>query len=136
MARFENVISVNPSLEQKFGLSYLVRSGKTLHMAGILSADEATFTLVGANDMEAQLRHIYARMTDILERAGCTLKDVVSEINFTTDMSALMKAGAVRANIYRNAGAAPPVASAVQVSGFYLPGAMLEVHAIAEIADR
>lgn len=131
MARLENVISVNADLEKKFGLSYLIRSGKTLHMAGILSADEATFTLVGANDMEIQIRHIYARMTAVLAKAGCTLQHVVSEINFTTDMAALMKASHVRADIYRTAGAAPPVASAIQVTGFYLPGAMLEVHAIA-----
>ena len=132
MARFENVIPVNAALEQKFGLSYLIKAGKTLYMAGILSADDATFNLVGAGDMAAQIRHIYMRMQNILAKAGCTLEHVVSEINFTTDMAALVGAGGVRAEIYKRAGAAPPVASAIQVSGLYLPGAMLEVHATAE----
>ena len=125
---------VNPALEAKFGLSYLVRStGPTLWMAGILSADEETFALVGEGDMEAQIRQIYARMQRVLAKAGADLTHVVSEISFTTDMAALSKAGHVRSEIYRAAGAAPPVATAVEVKGLYLPGALLEIHATAEM---
>lgn len=134
MAKRENVIAVNPELEAKFGLSYLVRSsGPTLWMAGIISADEATFQLVGENDMEAQIRQIYARMKNVLAKAGADLSHVVSEISFTTDMQALGRASWVRDEIYRNANAAPPVATAVEVKGLYLPGAMLEIHATAEM---
>jgi 2-iminobutanoate/2-iminopropanoate deaminase len=133
MARPEQVISVNPMLEEKFGLSYLIKSGKTLYMAGILSADDATFELVGAGDMAAQIRQIYARMQRNLAKAGCDLRHVVSEISFTTDVKALGDAGWVRREIYQAANAAPPVATAVQVAGLYLPGAMLEIHATAEL---
>ena len=131
MARPDQVISVNPMLEEKFGLSYLIKSGKTLYMAGILSADDATFELVGAGDMAAQIRQIYARMQRNLAKAGCTLRNVVSEISFTTDVKALGDAGSVRREIYQVANAAPPVATAVQVAGLYLPGALLEIHATA-----
>lgn len=133
MARKEQVISVNPTLEQKFGISYLVRSGKTLYMAGLLSADDETFQLVGPGDMAAQIRNIYARMQRVLAKANCTLKNVVSEISFTTDVAALAGAGWVRREIYQQAGAAPPVGTAVQVSALFLPGAMLEIHATAEL---
>ncbi|MDX2143154.1 MAG: Rid family hydrolase [Rhodospirillaceae bacterium] len=133
MARPEQVITVNPMLEEKFGLSYLIKSGKTLYMAGILSADEQTFSLVGAGDMAAQIRHIYDRMQRTLAKAGCTLQHVVSEISFTTDVKSLADAGWVRREIYQKANAAPPVATAVQVAGLYLPGAMLEIHATAEL---
>jgi enamine deaminase RidA (YjgF/YER057c/UK114 family) len=133
VARPEQVITVNPMLEEKFGLSYLVKSGKTLYMAGILSADEQSFSLVGAGDMAAQIRHIYDRMQRTLAKAGCTLQNVVSEISFTTDVKALAEAGWVRREIYQKANAAPPVATAVQVAGLYLPGAMLEIHATAEL---
>lgn len=133
MARPEQVISVNPILEQKFGISYLIKSNRTLYMSGILSADDTTFALVGAGDMAAQIRQIYARMQRTLAKAGCTLKNVVSEISFTTDMTRLSEAGFVRREIYAAAGAAAPVATAVQVSGLYLPGAMLEIHATAEL---
>lgn len=134
MAARENVIPVNPTLEAKFGLSYLIRStGPTLWMAGILSADEESFALVGANDMEAQIRQIYRRMRNVLAKANADLTHVVSEISFTTDMKALAQASWVRDEIYRNAGAAPPVGTAVEVKGLYLPGALLEIHATAEM---
>lgn len=134
MAKRENVISVNPELEAKFGLSYLIRSsGPTLWMAGILSADDETFQLIGENDMEAQIRQIYLRMKNVLAKVGGNLTHVVSEISFTTDMQALGRASWVRDEIYRTSGAAPPVGTAVEVKGLYLPGAMLEIHATAEM---
>lgn len=134
MAHFDNVISVNAELEKKFGMSYLIRSsGPTLHMAGILSADK-NFEVYGEGDMAAQIQRIYDRMNAVLANAGCTLINVVSEISFTTDIQALAEASHVRDEIYRAAGAAPPVATAVQVSALYLPGAMLEIQATAELS--
>ena len=134
MAHFDNVISVNAELEKKFGMSYLIRSsGPTLHMAGILSADE-NFEVYGVGDMAAQIQRIYDRMNAVLANAGCTLVNVVSEISFTTDIQALAESSHVRDEIYRVAGAAPPVATAVQVSALYLPGAMLEIQATAELS--
>lgn len=134
MAHFDNVISVNAELEKRFGMSYLIRSsGPTLHMAGILSADE-NFETYGVGDMAAQIQRIYERMNGVLANAGCTLINVVSEISFTTDIQALAGVSHVRDEIYRAAGAAPPVATAVQVSALYLPGAMLEIQATAELS--
>ncbi|MDE0800099.1 MAG: Rid family hydrolase [Rhodospirillaceae bacterium] len=134
MAHFDNVISVNAELEKRFGMSYLIRSsGPTLHMAGILSADK-NFEAYGVGDMAAQIQRIYQRMNGVLANAGCTLINVVSEISFTTDIQALAGASHVRDEIYRAAGAAPPVATAVQVSALYLPGAMLEIQATAELS--
>ncbi|MBT4739176.1 MAG: hypothetical protein HOO09_02230 [Rhodospirillaceae bacterium] len=58
MAHADNVIPVHPELEHKFGMSYLIRSsGPTLHMAGILSADE-NFDVFGEDDMAAQIKRI------------------------------------------------------------------------------
>jgi enamine deaminase RidA (YjgF/YER057c/UK114 family) len=102
-------------------------------MAGILSADE-NFEAYGVGDMAAQIQRIYERMNGVLANAGCTLINVVSEISFTTDIQALAGASHVRDEIYRAAGAAPPVATAVQVSALYLPGAMLEIQATAELS--
>ncbi len=133
MAHPDQIISVNPELEKKFGLSYLVRSsGPTLWMSGILSAGD-NFELFGEGDMAAQIRRIYERMTGVLAKADCSLVNVVSEISFTTDIQVLAAASGVRDEIYKAAGAAPPVATAVQVSALFLPGAMLEIHATAEL---
>lgn len=130
MARHEQVISVYQDLEKRFDLSYIVRAGNTLYLSGLLSVDEQ-FNLVGAGDMEAQIRCIYVRLQRVLAAAGATLKNVVSETNYTTDSPALSKASWARAEIYRNADAAMPAATGVRVAGLAHPGALLEVHATA-----
>ena len=81
MARLENVISVFPKLEERFGLSYAVKAGKTLHLSGLLAADD-DFNLVGENDMEAQIRCIYDRLQFVLAKCDADLRHVVREINF------------------------------------------------------
>jgi len=130
MARHDQVISVYPAFEKQFDLSYIVRAGSTLYLSGLLSADD-DFNLVGAGDMEAQIRRIYERLQFVLAKAGATLHNVVSELNFTTDSKALSEASWARAEIYKQAGAAMPAATGLQVVSLSLPGAMLEVHATA-----
>ena len=134
MARPEQVISVFPEFEQQFDLSYIVKAGNTLYLSGLLSADD-DFNLVGPGDMEAQIRRIYERLQLVLSKAGATLRDVVSEINFTTDSKALSEAAWVRAQVYRQAGAAMPAATGLQVVSLSLPGALLEVHATAVLPE-
>lgn len=128
MARQENIISVYPKLEERFGLSYAVKAGNTIYLSGLLAADD-DFNLVGENDMEAQIRCIYDRLQFVLGKCGADLRHVVSEINFTTNSPELSKASWVREKIYQDAGAAMPAATGVGVASLYLPGAMLETHA-------
>ena len=130
MARHDQVISVFPDFEEKFDLSYIVTAGNTLYLSGLVSADD-NFNLVGEGDMEAQIRRIYQRLQFVLSKAGATLHNVVSEINFTTNSKALSEAAWARAEIYKAAGAAMPAATGLQVVSLSLPGAMLEVHATA-----
>lgn len=130
MARHENVISVYPKHEERFGLSYAVKAGKTLYLSGLLAADD-DFNLVGENDMEAQIRCIYERLQFVLAKCGADLRHVVRETNYTINSPELSKASWVREKIYKDAGAAMPAATGVGVKSLYLPGAMLETHATA-----
>jgi len=130
MARHDQIISVYPELEKRFDLSYAVKAGKMLFLSGMISADEQ-FNLVGPDDMEAQIRCIYGRVQKVLAAAGASLKNVVQETNYTTNSPALTKYAWVRADIYKDAGAAMPAATGVHVNSLTLPGAMLEVHATA-----
>jgi len=130
MARHDQVISVYPKFEEEFDLSYVVRAGNTLYLSGLVSADD-DFNLIGEGDMEAQIRRIYERLQFVLSKAGATLHNVVSEINFTTDSKALSESSWARAEVYKEAGAAMPAATGLQVVSLSLPGAMLEVHATA-----
>ena len=124
------MITVYPEFEKRFDLSYAIKKGNLLFLAGLVSADD-DFKLVGAGDMEAQIRCIYRRLQFVLGKANASLKDVVSETNYTTNSPELTKSAWVRAEIYKSAGAAMPVATGVRVTGLTLPGAMLEVHATA-----
>lgn len=130
MARPDQIVRINRDIEERFGLAAAVRANGTLYLSGLLSVTD-DFRLVGAGDMGAQIARIYERMQRVLAAAGCSLKDVVAEISFTTDMDALAAAAHVRDGIYRAAGAAPPAATAVEVRRLYLPGALLELQATA-----
>ncbi|MBM3512859.1 MAG: RidA family protein [Alphaproteobacteria bacterium] len=130
MAKPEQIISVYPSLEKRFDLSYAIKAGNQLFLSGLVSADD-DFKLVGAGDMEAQIRHIYQRLQFVLAKAGANLRHVVAETNYTTNSPELTRCAWVRAEIYKTAGAAMPVATGVHVPSLTLPGAMLEVHATA-----
>ncbi len=132
MARKQDFISVYPELEKEFGVTYLVRSGKNLHLGGLFSVDE-NLQLVGENDMAAQIRQIYKRMTYVLSKVDATLENVVSELLFITNSEAWAGAGRERHKIYAEAGAAVPGSTGMQVNGLYVPGAMVEIHATGEL---
>lgn len=132
MARWDQVIRVNREIEERFNLSAAVRSNGTLYLSGLTSIDPS-MQVVGAGDMEAQLRQIYTRLEQALAAAGCTLAQVVSETAYTTDIEALGRAAHVRDAFYARAGAAPPAATAVEVRRLFFPEALLELAAIAEL---
>ncbi len=132
MARADQIYQLNPEREARFGLSAMVRSNNTLHVAGLISVDDE-FNLIGSNDMAAQIDRIYTRLEAVLGLAGADLRHVVNEVSYTTNMEALVAASGVREQRYQRAQAAPPAATAVEVRKLYLPGALLELVATAEV---
>lgn len=132
MARFDQVVYAEEEIERKLGFPRFVRSGNTLYMSGLLSADE-NFALVGPGDMVAQMRRIYTRFEGMLAKVGANLQHVTSEILFATDLQALMTASHVRREFYARHNASIPASTAVQVVALALPGAMLEIHPTVEM---
>ena len=132
MAKPEQVIHAHREIEERFGLSAAVRSGNILYISGLLSVSES-FELIGAGDMDMQMRRIYERLENVLAAAHAGLENVVNEMSYTTDIKALGEAASIRAEFYRNADAAPPAATAVEVPRLFLEGAMLELVATAEL---
>lgn len=132
MARWDQVVRVNREIEERFNLSAAVRSNGMLHLSGLTSIDPQ-MRVVGAGEMEVQLRQIYTRLEQALAAAGCTLEDVVSETAYTTDIEALGRAAHVRDGFYARAGAAPPAATAVEVRRLFFPDTMIELAAIAQL---
>ncbi len=134
MARFEQCLYADETLERKLGFPRFVKSRGILYMSGMLSADE-NFDLVGASDMVAQIERIYTRFEAALATQGATLQHVVSEILFTTDLAALSAAAHVRRAFYERHNASIPASTAVQVAALALPGAMLEIHPTVEVPE-
>lgn len=129
MARADQVIYFNEPVEKQFGFAAMVKSGDQLHLSGVLSIDEQ-LNVVAAGDMAAQIERVYDILEATLALVRADLSNVVNETIFVTDMQAL--AGAANVRIKRYAKCAPPASTAVQVSGLFFPGCMIELQAIAQ----
>ncbi len=128
MAKNSQVQFFNEPVERQLGFAAMVQHGNTLFLSGLLSVDEK-LNVVGPGDMAAQITQIYDLMEKILAMSQATLENVVSEVMYTTNMQAMIEANGVR--VARYAKYAPPSCTGVQVSGLFLPEAMLEIQATA-----
>jgi len=133
MARIDRVRHYRPDLEKAVGFSQAVRSGGWLMLAGLCSCDQQA-RCIGKDDMALQLRTIYQEIETILRDHGIGFADVVRETIYTTDLNALVAAGAERARFYLEAEAAFPAATWLQVSGLFGPDFLLEVEITAELS--
>jgi len=130
MAKIGQVQHFNKALEENMGFSAIVHANGLLHLAGIISVDEAA-NVVAPGDMAAQIARIYDIMEETLAKNGANLAHVVNEVMYTTDLAKLMEAIAVRADRYK--GHAFPATTALQVTALAFPDAMLEIQATAQL---
>lgn len=98
--------------ETQYGYAQAVQDGRTIFVSGQLSHDpDGKFVapaslnsdgkILGAQNMEAQMRTTYANAARILERFGATLDDVVEETLYVLDVdAAFAAAGPVRKAAY------------------------------------
>lgn len=96
-------------------------------VSGQLPVD-ADGDLVGGTDVAAQARAVFTNIAEILALAGASLVDVVAVNLFLLDISDIPRIAGVRRELF---GEHRPASTAVQVSGLLLPGAKLEVNAVA-----
>lgn len=132
MAKNSQVQFLMEPIERQLGFAALVQQGNMLWLSGLISVDE-NLQIVGKGDMAAQITQIYDLMEKVLAMGGATLANVVNEVMYTTDLQALVAAAHVRKDRY--AKYAPPANTGVQVSGLFLPDAMLEIQATAVLGD-
>ena len=129
MAHVSQVHYYNEPVEKQMGFVAMVQSGKTLHLAGIVSIDDA-LNVVAPDDMAGQIERVYDIMEKTLAKSGATLQHVVNEMIFVTDLQKFgPDASAARAKRY--ARWTPPATTAVQVSALFFPAAMIEIQATA-----
>jgi enamine deaminase RidA (YjgF/YER057c/UK114 family) len=112
-----------------------VNRGTIVYLAGQVSSD-ASGKLVGEGDFEAQAEQVFRNLKIAVEAAGGTMADIV-KVNIylvaAVDQAEVPKLRAIR-NRYVNV-EAPPASTLVVVSRLAQPGWLLEIEAVAALAD-
>jgi len=104
-----------------------VRAGNLLFVSGIVAMD-ADGNLVGGADVVAQARQVFHNMREVLAAAGCAFEDVVKVTIFLTDVDDRASINPVRQEVF---GETRPASTLVEVPRLAVPGAKIEVEAVA-----
>ncbi len=103
--------------------------GQVVYLKGQVSLDQDG-KIVGRADMAAQVRQVLINIEKLLTSINGRLSDIVSLIQYTTDIKQFMNAGPVRQEYFSEP---YPVTTTVEVSSLYDPELLIEITAIAEI---
>jgi 2-iminobutanoate/2-iminopropanoate deaminase len=105
-----------------------VRGGGLLFVSGLVPVDEQG-KLVGADAAE-QARQVFRNMELVLRAAGCGFEDVVKVTHYLLNIDDRPAINPVRQEFF---GEARPASTLVEVSALAVPGALLEIEAVAAI---
>jgi 2-iminobutanoate/2-iminopropanoate deaminase len=106
-----------------------VVAGDTLYVSGIVPVD-GSGAVVGGDDVVAQARQVFAIMQRVLAAAGARPADVVKVTIYLLDVDDRPLINPVRQEFF---GSARPASTLVEVSRLAVPGARLEIEAIAHL---
>ena len=118
-----NYFNLRPKLEKEYGYSHAVKIGDDLKISGAVSMDD-TGNLIGAGNMDLQMKNCYSDLEKILKHYGYTFDDVVVENVFTTNMAEFIKVSTYRNSIYKKQF---PTGTWLEVKGLALPGQLIEI---------
>jgi reactive intermediate/imine deaminase len=110
-----------------------VSEGKLVYISGQVALD-VDGNLVGPGDFEAQTVQVFENLKAALASVGTDFSAVVKLGYFVRDISNLAIVRAVR-DRYLNT-ESPPTSTAVEVSGLYREDVLIEVDAVAVVADQ
>lgn len=103
--------------------------GPLLFVSGVVPVDGAG-RLVGADDVVAQARQVFSNLGAVLAAGGATFADVVKVTVFLTDVDDRARINVVRQEAF---GEARPASTLVEIAGLTIPGARIEVDAVAVV---
>jgi reactive intermediate/imine deaminase len=106
-----------------------VRAGELLFVSGVVPVD-ADGRLVGGDDVVAQAQAVFENMRRVLAAAGAGPEDIVKVTVFLTDVDDRPRINPVRQAFF---GETRPASTLVEVSRLAIPGAKLEVEAVAMV---
>lgn len=106
-----------------------VVAGDTLYISGIVPVDTQG-AVVGGDDVVAQTREIFAIMARVLEAAGASAADVVRVTVYLLDVDDRAAINPARQAFF---GETRPASTLVEVSRLAVPGARVEIEAVAHL---
>jgi len=106
-----------------------VRVGDLLFVSGCVPVD-AHGQLVGGDDVVAQARQTFANVGAVLAAGGSSFADVVKVMVFLTDVDDRSAINPVRREVF---GDSRPASTLVEVTRLAIPGAKIEVEAVAVV---
>lgn len=104
-----------------------VRAGNLLFVSGVVPTDAAG-NVVGGDDVAAQARRVFENIRLVLERAGTGFEHVVKVTVYLTDVNDRTLINPVRKEFF---GATRPASTLIEISRLAIPGAKLEIDAVA-----
>ncbi len=107
-----------------------VRAGDLLFISGVVPVDRDG-GLVGGDDVVEQTRQVFANLAAVLAAAGATFADVVKVNVYLTEIADRARINPVRQEIF---GDVRPASTLVEVSALAVPGAKIEIDAVALVA--
>ena len=113
----------------------VVPPGATMVYVGGQNAVDQNGQLVGGTDVAAQTRQVMANLVTGLQAAGAGIEHLVSVLVLLVEGVDVQAAYAAAAATLRSE-KAPPLVSAAMVSGLGVPGALVEVSAVAAMPGR
>jgi 2-iminobutanoate/2-iminopropanoate deaminase len=103
--------------------------GPLLFVSGVVPVDGAG-RLVGGDDVVAQARQVFSNLGAVLAAGGATFADVVKVTVFLTDVADRARINVARQEAF---GEARPASTLVEIAALAIPGARIEVEAVAVV---
>jgi 2-iminobutanoate/2-iminopropanoate deaminase len=107
--------------------THAVRAGELLFVSGCVPVDREG-RLVGGDDVVAQARQVFRNIEAVLAAAGATFADVVKVTVYLTNIDERPQINPVRQEFF---GQVRPASTLVEVCRLAIPGAKIEVEAVA-----
>ena len=104
-----------------------VRAGDLLFVSGCVPVD-ARGQLVGSEDVVAQARQVFANIGKVLAAAGARFADIVKVTVYLLNVDDRARINPVRQDVF---GRSRPASTLIEVSRLAIPGALLEIDAVA-----
>jgi enamine deaminase RidA (YjgF/YER057c/UK114 family) len=111
--------------ERSYTFSHAFRSGRLVHVSGMLAIDERGRLL--ADDLAGQTRVIYRRLGELLDELDATPAQVVKTTDYITTTDGYRETADIRREFF---GSHRPASTGVVVAGLLHAQAVIEIDAV------